>query len=270
MSARVGVVGWPVAHSRSPIIFGHWFARYGIEATYEVIPVSPDDADGFFATFADGPYRGVNVTIPHKTTAFSHVRADAAASAMGAVNTVWREGEVICGTSSDGDGFLASLDHGAPGWDDEDGPAVILGAGGAARSIVHALVANGRPVIVANRSADKANALAAASGAKAIALEHLGDALAEASVFVNATSLGMEGEPPLTVDLAPMRAKTTVADIVYVPLETPLLADARARGLRPVDGLGMLLHQATVGFQRWFGLLPEVDEALRRQVAATL
>ncbi|MEM8855373.1 MAG: NAD(P)-binding domain-containing protein, partial [Pseudomonadota bacterium] len=170
----------------------------------------------------------------------------------------------------DGDGFLASLDQGAPGWDDHAGPAVILGAGGAARSIVHALVAKGRPVVVANRSADKANALAVASGAKAIALAHLGDALAEASVFVNATSLGMEGEPPLTVDLSPMQANTTVADIVYVPLETPLLAQAKAQGLRPVDGLGMLLHQATVGFERWFGLLPAVDDTLRQKVAATL
>ena len=267
MSVRVGVVGWPVAHSRSPAIFAHWFERYAIDASYELIPVRPEAADDFFAALP-AEFRGVNVTLPHKKTAAAHVALTGAGARLGVVNTLWRDGETVRGTSSDGAGFLASLDAAAPEW--QRGDALVLGAGGAAVAVVDALRARGVDVLVANRTHDKAVALAASLGAKAIAWERLGEALGEVRLLVNATSLGMDGMPALDLDLGAMPYGSTVADIVYTPLLTPLLAAAEARGLVAVDGLGMLLHQATVGFERWFGIAPEVDEALHRAVSATL
>lgn len=267
--ARVGVVGWPVAHSRSPAIFGHWFDRYGIDAVYEKIPVPPEEVDGFFAALPDDLV-GVNVTIPHKIAAARHAECHDAAARLGVANTVWREDGRLHATSSDGIGFLASLDQAAPRWQEGHGIALVLGAGGAAIAVADALVARGRTVVVANRTLAKAEVVARIVGAVAAPWQVVPEALSAATLLVNATSLGMAGEPPLEVDLAPLAHTATVADIVYTPLETGLLASARARGLAAVDGLGMLLHQATVGFEKWFGVRPVVDDALRRAVLATL
>ncbi len=266
---RVGVVGHPVAHSRSPQIFGHWFDRYGIVARYDIIPVPPEEADAFFADLP-ADLAGVNVTVPHKETAARHVATEGAGARLGVVNTLWRDGAIVRGTSSDGTGFLASLDAGAPQWRDGTGPALIVGAGGAAIAVADALVAAGREVVLANRTFARAAEVAAKVGARAVPMADIAAALAEASLLVNTTSLGMVGSPPLALDLAPLPSAAVVTDIVYNPLQTPLLAVAAAKGHATVDGLGMLLHQATVGFEKWFGLLPEVDAALRAKVAATL
>jgi shikimate dehydrogenase len=268
-TVRVGVVGWPVAHSRSPAIFGHWFDRHAIAARYDRIAVPPEEADEFFAGLPDDLH-GCNVTIPHKAVAARHAERRDAAERLGVANTLWREGGRLLATSSDGEGFLRSLDAARPEWGAIPGTAVVLGAGGAAIAIADALAARGARVVVVNRTADKAETIAAATGGAAAAWEALPDALADAGLLVNATSLGMVGQPPLSVDLSPLDRRATVADIVYTPLETPLLAAARARGIAAVDGLGMLLHQATVGFEKWFGIRPTVDEALRRAVLATV
>lgn len=269
-TVRLGVVGWPVAHSRSPIMFRHWFDRYGIDAIYEAVPVPPQEIDRFFAGLPESGLRGVNVTLPHKGAAARCVEADAVAARLGSVNTIWLDDDGrACGTSSDGAGFVKSLDASAPDWR-VGGRAVVLGAGGAAASVADALVSEGQHVLIANRTAAKAQRLAAVVGAQPLAWEDLDGALSGASLLVNATSLGMMGSAPLPVDPAALGPHATVADLVYTPLETPLLAAARACGLATVDGLGMLFFQAQTGFERWFGRTPEVDEALRRAVAATL
>lgn len=264
------VVGWPVKHSRSPVIHRFWLNAYGIAGDYVIQPVDPADAEGFFRGFLAGPFVGCNVTVPHKEIAFASVDAiEPAGREIGAVNTIWRDGGRLVATSTDGVGFLANLDEGAPGWSDAPGPALVLGAGGAARAVVWALLARGfSPVHVVNRSRDRAEALAARFGDRVRPAAWV-DAtllLPEARVLVNSTSLGMEGQPALDLDLAALRADCLVTDIVYVPLETPLLAGARARGLRTVDGLGMLLHQAAPGFERWFGRKPAVTPELRAAV----
>ncbi|WMS44279.1 shikimate dehydrogenase [Acuticoccus sp. MNP-M23] len=266
---RVGVAGWPVKHTRSPAIFAHWFERYGVDARYELIPVAPEDADSFFAELP-AEWAGVNVTVPHKRTAAAHIKLEGAGARLGVANTLWRADGVVCGTSSDGPGFVASLDAAAPAWRDSNAPALILGAGGAALAIADALRATGCAVTVANRTLAKAESIAASTGAAAIPLTDLADAMAGCGVFINATTRGMAGIDPLDIDLSPLPASAVVADIVYNPLETALLAAARSRGLVAVDGLGMLLHQATLGFERWFGIKPEVDAALRAKVVATL
>jgi len=266
---RVGVVGWPVAHSRSPMIFRHWFDAHEIDAVYEPIPVAPEDGEAFFASLAASDLRGVNVTMPHKQTAARHVRLDPVGERLGAINTIWREGEALGGTSSDGAGFVASLDDQAPGWR-RDGVAVVLGAGGAAVSVVDALLAEGADVIVVNRTPGKAEALAARLGARTAPWHDLRDALGDADLLVNATSLGMKGADRLALDLAPLGPASVVADLVYNPSKNELLATARARRHATVDGLGMLLFQAVPGFERWFGVRPRVDAELRRKVAATL
>ncbi|MEM0907422.1 MAG: shikimate dehydrogenase [Pseudomonadota bacterium] len=265
----VGVVGHPVKHSRSPHIFQHWFTRYNVNARYELIPVPPEDADAFFENLP-AAWTGVNVTIPHKETAARHVVCEGAGARLGVVNTLWRDGDRVCGTSSDGAGFVKSLDADAAQWREGAGPCVIIGAGGAAVAIADALIAEGRTVIIANRTAERAEAVAARTGATAHPLATLADVLSEASLLINATSLGMAGQHPLDLDLAPLPNTAVVSDIVYNPLITPLLDHANRRGLATVDGLGMLLHQATVGFEKWFGIAPEVDADLRNSVVATL
>lgn len=266
---RVGVVGYPVAQSRSPQLFAHWFARYGIDAQYDTIPVAPEAADAFFADLP-AEWTGVNVTVPHKATAARHVVSEGAGARLGVVNTLWRDGDIVRGTSSDGTGFLASLDAGAPGWRDVEGSCVVLGAGGATVAVADVLVAEGRDVILVNRTHERALDVARQTGARALPRADLADALRGAALFVNATSLGMVGKPPLEVDLSLLPGAAVVSDIVYNPLRTPLLAEAAERGHRTVDGLGMLLHQATVGFEKWFGIRPEVDAELRQVVAASL
>ncbi len=268
-TVRVGVVGWPVKHSRSPIIFDHWFKAYGIDARYDRIEVKPEEGERFFADLAASNLAGINVTMPHKAIAARYALLDPAGTRLKAINTLWRDGDRMAGTSSDGSGFLKSLDAQAADWR-RDGPALILGAGGAAVSVADALAAAGVRVRIANRTHEKAAALAAIVGAEAVAWEDLPAAMEDTTLLVNATSLGMHGSAPLDLPLDPLPAAATVADLVYYPLETPLLRDARARKLVAVDGLGMLLYQATVGFERWFGIEPTVDDALRRAVLATM
>jgi shikimate dehydrogenase len=263
-----GVIGWPVAQSRSPRLHGAWLARHGVDGAYVPLAVAPARfAEAVRGLVACG-FRGANVTIPHKEAAFA-LCDEVAASARraGAVNTLVFEGGRVLGSNTDGHGFLEALREQAPGFDLRSGTAVLLGAGGAARAVGAALLDAGCPrLVLVNRSRGRAEALAAALGGPVAVAD--APPLADAVLLVNTTSLGMAGQPPLTIDLAPLPAAAVVADIVYVPLETPLLAAARARGLAAVDGLGMLLHQARPGFAAWFGVAPEVDAALRALVAA--
>ncbi len=272
---RTFVTGWPVEHSRSPIIHNHWLAKAGITGEYLIRPRTVDDFQSFIKSFASEGFLGGNVTIPHKETAYELVdELDAAAKRLGAVNTVWLEDGVLKGGNTDGYGFLANLDDRAPGWDDKDRiirGALVLGAGGAARAIVDGLVERGfSPVFIANRTVERAQALADKFGesCEAISLDDVGSASA-ISFVVNTTSIGMnDDQSPL--DLAGFENDIVVNDIVYTPLITPLLKQASQLGLTPVDGLGMLLHQAVPGFERWFGIHPEVTEELRALVITDL
>ena len=258
-----GIMGWPVAHSRSPRLHGFWLRRHGIDGAYIPLPVRPERFADAVRSLADLGFRGANVTIPHKEAAFALCdRVDPSARRAGAVNTlVFRDG-AIEGSNTDGWGFLANVAESVPGWRAEAGPAVILGAGGSARAIAAALLDAGCPQLtLVNRTPARAEALAQALGGPiAVATT---PPLAGAALLVNTTSLGMQGQPPLVLDLAALPPGAVVADIVYVPRETALLAAARARGLAAVDGLGMLLHQARPGFAAWFGITPEVDAELR-------
>jgi shikimate dehydrogenase len=268
------VIGWPVKHSRSPIIHRHWLAELGLTGDYVRHPVEPEHAADFFANLAGGPFIGCNVTVPHKEVAFASVaHADAVATALGAVNTVWLEDGRLMGSNTDAEGFIANLDQLAPGFDAHPGAAIVLGAGGAARAVIWALQARGfAPIHVVNRTRDRAEAMAERFGSdiRPAGWEDLPALLPQAGLLVNTTSLGMEGQPPLTIDLAAARDDLLVTDIVYVPLETPLLKAARSRGLQTVDGLGMLLHQAVPGFERWFGRRPVVTAELRRLILADM
>lgn len=272
---RACVVGWPISHSRSPLIHGHWLETFGIDGSYGREAVTPEDFPAFLASLEDRGYAGCNVTLPHKEQALALVAdADAAARAVGAVNTIWIEDGRLRGANTDVPGFLASLDASAPGWDATPGHAVVLGAGGAARGIVHGLLERGAErVTVANRSIGRAQRLACdhpAGLVRAIDLADVPAALSTADLLVNTTSLGMKGQPPLDLPLATLKAEAIVTDIVYVPLETDLLRRARLAGHPTVGGLGMLLHQAVPGFARWFGRTPAVTRALHDLVAADI
>jgi shikimate dehydrogenase len=211
------------------------------------------------------------VTVPNKEAAFAAVdRRDEAATAVGAVNTIWHEDGHLAGGNSDVYGFLAHLDASASGWRGMVKRAVVLGAGGAARAVVYALTNARISVTVVNRTRERADKLASDFAPRAHVHEGVGDALADADLLVNTTTLGMTGKPALTIDLARLPRHALVYDLVYVPLETPLLRTARARGNPVVDGLGMLLHQAAPGFARWFGVMPPVTDELRALVAADI
>ena len=274
--ARIaGVMGWPVGHSRSPRLHGHWFQRYGIDGTYIPLPVRPEDVEIAFRALPRVGFRGWNVTVPHKEAAARLVdELDPAARRIGAVNTVLvLEDGRTRGLNTDGAGFLANLRQQVPQWRAEGGPVVVLGAGGSARAVATALLDAGVPALrLVNRTVARAAQLAAElKGLGPIAsagwddLEH---ALADAALLVNCTSLGMTGQPPLEIELAPLSPGAVVADLVYAPLETQLLSAARRRGNPAVEGLGMLLHQAVPGFAHWGGVVAEVDEALRAVVLA--
>ena len=270
---RAAVIGWPVGQSRSPLIHGHWLRQSGIDGDYGRLAVAPEQAEAFFADFAMSGLSGGNVTIPHKETAArAAVHRTPVVERIGAANTLWIEDGVLSADNTDGVGFLANLDERAPGWDADPGEALVLGAGGAAVAIVDALVTRGFTVRIVNRTLARAEMLAGRYPGKATAdiLSAANRYAATASLVVNTTSLGMKGQPPLDLDLAEMRPGTVVDDIVYVPLETPLLAQARLRGGIPVDGLGMLLHQAVPGFARWFGVTPQVTPALRALIEADI
>jgi shikimate dehydrogenase len=268
-SPRAVVVGWPIRHSRSPIIHNYWLKQHGLAGVYEALAVEPGTFPAFAASIGSDGLRGGNVTLPHKPAAFAacDVLTDVA-KALGAVNTLWRENGRLNGDNTDVAGFLANLGESAPGWDDGR-EALVLGAGGAARAVIYGLLKRGLArIVIANRTPENAAALAAQFGPAVRAAPADAAQIASADLIVNTTSLGMAGQPALTLDLAPAKSSAVVADIVYVPLETPLLADARQRGLRTVGGLGMLLHQAAPGFERWFGVRPKVDATLRALVEA--
>ncbi len=265
-----GIIGWPVEHSRSPRLHGFWLQRHGIDGAYVPLPIGPDAfAVGVRGLVACG-FAGANVTAPHKLAAFEICDiVEASARRAGAVNTLMFQDGRIIGRNTDGLGFIANLR--AHGVNPAAGPALVLGAGGAARAVVAALLHEGITVTLANRTRERAEALAQLlPGLRVIDWAARSDALGDNTLLVNTTSLGMKGNAPLEIDLGRAASGTSVADIVYVPLETPLLAAARARGLRPVEGLGMLLHQAVTGFAAWFGVTPAVDDALRRFVAGDL
>lgn len=265
---KSGIIGWPVSHSRSPLLHSYWMQKHAIEASYERYPIDPaaDFRQALEAMAQDG-FIGANVTIPHKENAFaacdSHTQP---AQNLGAVNTiVMRDGRLL-GANTDGDGFIASLEAGAPNQDWRQRPALVLGAGGAARAILVALETAGLSDIrLVNRTRARAEALAPLCGqALSIGDWDAREALAqECGLLVNTTSLGMHGAPRLDMGLETLGEKAVVTDIVYTPLETDLLARARASGLVAVDGLGMLMHQAALSFEMWFGVRPQVDVALR-------
>lgn len=266
-----GVIGWPVAHSRSPALHGHWLARYRIDGAYVPLAVPPDRLETALRALPALGFSGVNVTVPHKEAVRRLVdRCDTGAARIGAVNTVviGPDGRLE-GRNTDGFGFLENLAGGYPGWRGDAGPAVVIGAGGAARAILAALVEAGAPEIrLVNRTPERAAVLATEFGPplRTIAWTERTAALAGAALLVNTTTQGMDGQPPLDLDLAGLPPGAVVSDIVYTPLRTPLLAAAAARGNPVVDGLGMLLHQARPGFEAWFGVRPTVDEALRAAV----
>ncbi len=270
-SARLaGIIGWPVSHSRSPRLHGFWLERHKIDGAYVPLPIRPDDFPAAVRGLMLAGFAGANVTIPNKIAAFEVCDTiDDTARKAGAVNTlVFKDGK-IAGGNTDGWGFIANLR--AQGVDPAAGPALILGAGGSTRAIVPVLQDLGVQVTVANRTRSRADALAKdLPGLKVIDWDRRSDALPDHALLVNATPQGMHGKDPMQIDLSRAANGSAVCDIVYVPLETPLLAAARAHGLRCVEGLGMLLHQAVPGFKAWFGVEPVVDEELRRFVASDL
>ena len=273
-----GVIGWPVSHSRSPRLHGHWLARYGIDGAYVPLPVRPEALTEAVRGLRAVGFAGLNVTLPHKQAVMALCDTlDESARRAGAVDTLVfgpdGVGNGVRGSNTDGAGFLANLRaHGVewacgPRCGPGCGPALLLGAGGAGRAIAAALLDIGVPVTVANRTPAHAEALAAVlPGVRTTPWSYRADALADHALLVNTTQLGMDGQPPLEMSLARAGAGLVVADIVYAPLETALLRDAAARGLLAVGGIGMLLHQAVPGFAAWFGVTPVVDEALVRAV----
>jgi shikimate dehydrogenase len=268
-----GVIGWPVAHSRSPRLHGFWLQRYGIDGAYLPFAVKPENLAAALAALPLLGLRGVNVTLPHKEAALGLcARVSAAARRIGAVNTiVVGEDGALEGSNTDAFGFLEHLKASQPSFHTESGPAVLLGAGGAARAIAVALLDAGVPELrLTNRTGARGAALATALGPRVRLVDwpDRAAALAGTTLLVNSTTLGMTGQASLELDLAQLPRQAIVYDIVYVPLETPLLAAARGRGNATVDGLGMLLHQARPGFAAWFGREPEVDAALRDFVLA--
>jgi len=265
-----GIIGWPIEHSRSPRLHGFWLERHRIDGAYVPLPVRPENFQVAVRGLVAAGFAGANVTAPHKLAAFDICDTiEASARRAGAVNTlVFADGH-ITGRNTDGLGFVANLR--AHGVEPAAGPALVLGAGGAARAVVAALQDTGAQVTLANRTRAHAEALARdLPGLAVIDWSERSEALSGRALLVNTTSLGMAGNPPLEIDLQRAPADLAVADIVYAPLETKLLAAARARGLRPVEGLGMLLHQAVTGFAGWFGVTPQVDDDLRRFVAGDL
>ena len=268
----VCVIAWPAGHSRSPLIHNYWIKQHKLDAEYRREAVPPDKFDAFVEDLYGNGYIGANITVPHKETALAASEPDDRARAVGAANTLWYDDDTLRSTNTDVEGFLANLDVAAPGWDRGLETAVVLGAGGGARAVVFALLQRevGR-VYVINRTRERAQALKKKFGARV----HLAGwnettgLLGGAGILVNTTTLGMVGQPPLEINLR-CPASLVVADLVYAPLETGLLASARTRGLRTADGLGMLLHQAVRGFQLWFGVRPVVTPELRAMVEADL
>ena len=266
------LIGWPAAHSRSPLIHHYWLRTLGIAGGYVIEAVPPDEFKDFIFRLSLRGFVGANVTIPHKERALALSMPDPRARAVGAANTLWYERGELRSTNTDIEGFINNLDASAKGWDRVD-DALVLGAGGSARAVVFGLIERGvKRVHLANRTVERARALADQFGANLhpVSWDEIGDLLPRAGLLVNTTSLGMHGQQALEIDVAMLPSDAVVADLVYVPLETPLLSAARARGLKTADGLGMLLHQAVHGFELWFGQRPEVTSELRALVEADL
>ncbi|WP_075291884.1 shikimate dehydrogenase [Pararhizobium arenae] len=265
------VAGYPIRHSRSPVIHGYWLKNLNLQGSYRTIEVTPDKFSDFISDLKSGTsgFKGGNITIPHKEAAFALAdRPDDIASEIGAANTLWLEDGLVHATNTDGIGFTANLDALAPGWHRVE-TAVILGAGGASRAVIQSVRDRGvKTIHVLNRTVSRARELADRFGpaVHAQSLEALREVMSGAGLLINTTSLGMDGGEVPDLDFSSMRTDAVVTDIVYVPLKTPILRQAEAQGLRIVDGLGMLLHQAVPGFEKWFGRRPVVDAALRQLI----
>jgi shikimate dehydrogenase len=268
-----GVIGYPIKHSRSPLMHNRWLAEHKIIGTYAAIEIAPENLEARLTALASEGLRGINVTIPHKEAIFALAQnpgsgCDDAAIKIGAVNTViFQKTGGFIGINTDAKGFIANLAAARSPW--KSGPALVLGAGGAARAVVYGLIEAGvRHIRIANRTASRAQTLVRDLAAPGHSLVQVGwdtisTQMKDAALLVNTTSLGLEGGAPLDLDLAPLASGALVTDIVYAPLQTPLLKDAGARGLETIDGLGMLIHQARFAFEAWFGILPEASAGLR-------
>jgi shikimate dehydrogenase len=266
------LIGWPAAHSRSPLIHHHWLRSMDIPGGYSIESIPPEGVAEFVMNLSKHGYIGANVTIPHKERVLKLTAPDRRARAVGAANTLWYDHGTLRATNTDIEGFIDNLDHCAHEWDRTD-DALVLGAGGSSRAVVFGLLERGvKRVYLANRTMERAEAMVTQFGSRVRPLPwtDIGGVLPHAGLLVNTTSLGMSGQPPLAIHLDLLPAHAVVADLVYVPLETPLLVAARARGLRVADGLGMLLYQAVRGFELWFGQRPEVTPELRAIVEADL
>jgi len=266
------IIAWPAGHSRSPLIHNYWIKQHKLNAEYRREAVPPEKFADFVSHLRERGYVGGNVTVPHKEAALRLSVPDERARAVGAANCLWYDGDTLRSTNTDVEGFLANLDQTTPGWDRGLANAVVLGAGGGARAVIYALLAREvKRIAVVNRTRERAQALQTQFGARVqpAGWDEIGGLLESAGLLVNTTTLGMVGQPPLQLDLRGAAA-LVVADLVYAPLETGLLAAARLRGLRTADGLGMLLHQAVRGFELWFGLRPQVTAELRALVEADL
>jgi shikimate dehydrogenase len=267
------VIGWPVDHSRSPLIHNYWLKRYGIVGEYRREAVPPQEFAAFVGSRAARGYVGANVTLPHKEAALALSQPDDHARAVGAVNTLWLDGGVLRSSNTDVEGFLHNLDASAPHWDRGLNEAVVLGAGGAARAVIYGLLTRGvERLVLVNRTRSRAELLRRTFAARieVAGWDVLDATLADAALLVNTTTLGMQGQPALAAELARLPRHAVVADLVYAPVRTPLIAAAQARALRTADGLGMLLHQAVRGFALWFGRTPEVTPELRALLEADL
>jgi shikimate dehydrogenase len=266
------VIGWPIGHSRSPLIHNYWLKKYGIDAVYEKKAIEPENVMQFIANLASSEFVGCNVTIPHKEAAFQAVaKADEIASRLGAVNTVYLKNGVVCGTNTDGEGFIASLRHSHPKFNLRDRTAIIFGAGGAAKAVIGALLDEGVAGIgIINRTRERIHDLQEQFGSCIYEISEAisSDELVNCGLLVNTTSRGMEGQPSLELEIQGLNPDALVADIVYTPLETAFLQQARQRGNPVLGGLGMLLHQAVRGFELWFGVKPEVTAELYALIAA--
>ena len=266
------MIGWPAAHSRSPLIHHYWLRTLGIEGGYVIEAVPPDEFGDFVQRLSIRGFVGANVTIPHKESALALSVPDDRARAVGAANTLWYDGGELRSTNTDVEGFINNLDSSAPGWDEAD-EALVLGAGGSARAVVFGLVERGiKRVHLVNRTMERAEVLADQFGPSVhpVAWDAIAGLLPQAGLLVNTTSLGMHGQSALELDIGRLPQHAVVADLVYVPLQTPLLMAAKAHGLKTADGLGMLLHQAVRGFELWFGQRPQVTSELRALVEADL
>ena len=266
------LIGWPAAHSRSPLIHHYWLRSLGIEGGYSIEAIPPEGLAEFVQHLSAHGFVGANVTIPHKERALALTVPDARARAVGAANTLWYEAGELRSTNTDIEGFLSNLDVSAAGWDAVE-EVLVLGAGGSSRAVLHGLIERGvKRVHLANRTPERSQALADRFGTvvRPISWDEINQVLPRAGLLVNTTSLGMRGQPQLLLDIALLSREAIVADLVYVPLETSLLKAARAKGLKTADGLGMLLHQAVRGFELWFGQRPQVTPELRALVEADL